>query len=310
MDFRGLVGKEFHAPDNLRNFLKLGPMNMKFFIERLSIKLMMKSQILQVLFQVRLRLLFRLNGILIVCHLAGYGVVGPVRAAVDLSLLGSARSYPQGGFFEANLGLHQIVWGRDSEIFKSHARVQVHGGSIGTFHTAGALVEYFPVSFLGARAGYEANQSQSEYKDLPCDGRTCKGRWDRRYLDTYLGLAWRNFWSVTKLGWQHYLTAESLPLIEPTWGVALSHDFERAFLWRQNLGFSLNANWSVAISHQRAGFKLSAQQSQSSYLLGVLALQGWKIGLAGGRFESSQAGVGPSFFGFVEWSPWPAPARF
>jgi len=170
-------------------------------------------------------------------------------ADFDLSLGGTTRSYPLSGVVEAEAGYGVLVWGDTSSPFYGYTRAAISGASSITYNSGQAMIELFPVSILGARAGYESIQNSADYTAYECEIYQCKGGFARRFVEGELtvgagpvflqGRARREQWSRSqdKNGPKDF--------IDPTSGLALNESNKTENVYTAIAGFKINDHWQL-----------------------------------------------------------------
>src|SRR5690606_37386928 len=100
----------------------------------------------------------------------------------DASVQGQLRSYPWGGTLDLEVGSALHLWGSKKTPTLGFARGFLGSSHAGTYNSGVVGVEFFPLGFLGVKAGYELANNETDYQSLDCESYRCKGTWERRFI--------------------------------------------------------------------------------------------------------------------------------
>lgn len=221
----------------------------------------------------------------------------------DFNLGGTFRSYPLSGVLEAEAGYGVLLWGREGGPWYGYLRPKLEGATAGTYNSGAMALEFFPISFLGARAGGESIQNDKEYTAYDCDLYGCRGRFARTFVETELTLGagpvfvqgrWRRERWTQK-------NADAGDFIEPTSGIALRGTGDSETVYIGVAGFKLNDAWSVFGVVRYAESDESEGWSRLPY--GVLRYTRGRlqVGAGAGQFESNLKEKDTTALAFLKW---------
>ncbi len=171
-------------------------------------------------------------------------------AGSDLNIGGSLRSYPLSGVIDVDAGYGILLWGSGpgSSPWYGYLRPRLDASTAVSYNSLDAALEFYPLSFLGGRAGGEAIQNDHDYSSYDCVTYICQGRFYHTYVlaEVTLGAGpvfgqfrWRRErWS------QRETTATAF--IEPTAGFALAGADDSETIYRGMVGVKLGSSWSLA----------------------------------------------------------------
>ncbi len=229
-------------------------------------------------------------------------------AGVDLSLGASTRSYPLSGVVEAEAGYGLILWGSQGSPLYGYLRPEIEGASAGTYNSAAASLELFPISFLGVRAGGESVQNDNEYTAYDCDLYRCLGRYYRTFAEAELTLGAGPVFlrgSVRRERWTQK-EADAGDFVEPTSGILLRGTGDSETVYFGAVGLKFGENWTLLGITRYA----ESDEGWSRWPYGVVRYTNgaWQVGLGAGQFESSLKDKEFTGVGFVRWEIAPSVA--
>lgn len=119
-------------------------------------------------------------------------------AQTDVTFSTTLRSYPLTGVMEAQAGHSFLLWGepKDANPLFGYVRPFASYHFIPGYMGANVGLDIFPVSFLGLRYVQEQGENNKDYLSYNCEIRHCRGSLKNNSLETFLALAWRDFFWV------------------------------------------------------------------------------------------------------------------
>jgi len=119
-----------------------------------------------------------------------------ILANYDLSTNAGFRSYALGAAARVEAGLNQQIWRYNKQIY-GFIREAAYFSTSGSINTAGAKIEFFPISILGLVAGAEQVYRDSKELDtFDCDSQICDADGTRSYLKIENVLAYKKFVTI------------------------------------------------------------------------------------------------------------------
>jgi hypothetical protein len=233
----------------------------------------------------------------------------PSTADVDLALGAQYRSYPLSGVAYANIGYGLLLWGDTSSPWYGYVRPRVEASSAATYNSVDGGLEFYPVSFLGVRAGGESIQNDSDYHAYDCVKYDCQGRYYRSYINAELSLGAgpvflqgryrREKWSESHQGTKSF--------VEPTGGFALPFTGTSETIFRGILGVKLTAHWAVLAGYNSArADSLHDEISRLPFGMIRYSTERLTVGLGGGSFSSPLKEREAMVVAYLEWTIWPS----
>ncbi len=190
-----------------------------------------------------------------------------------------------------DLGYSTEIWGTggsEANPWFGYLRPSVTGFTAGSYNSGRAMLEIYPVSFLGIEGGAEAISNTNEYKAYDCATYNCLGKfWTTFAGATLIAGAGRVFLvakgKVVNLR-QH--PAQSANFIEPTSGLVAQRQGDQLTVASGAAGLKVSQSWSVIYAYARSEMK--EIESSSEMHLGILSWKSgdWRISAGGGTFRS------------------------
>lgn len=226
-----------------------------------------------------------------------------VFAGGDLRLGGVFRSFPLSGVMEAEAGYGVLLRGGAGSPFSSYTRLKIDGSSAGIFNSAGAALEFFPLAFVGARAGGEALQNDQKYSAYDCDAYECLGRSYRMYFETELTLGAGRFFVQGRWRRQHWTRGARLSpdYVEPTSGLVLAGDGDDETIYIGAAGVRVSPRWTVLAALRYAESDRFQGLSRFPYIVLRFKQGAFSIGAGGGMFDSSLKDRDFAAVGMLSW---------
>lgn len=229
-------------------------------------------------------------------------------ADLDLSLGGFARSFPLSGYAYLQSGYGQVLWGDTSGVLYGYVRPYIELDSAGSYNAALGAVEFFPLSFLGVRAGEEWNQNDSQYHDYDCRLYDCTGTMYRKFVESQLLLGVSDWFASVWLRWEQWThkSPEALDFIDPNNGLAIHADGDSELVFRFFTGVNVSDQWAAVVG---------GNYYQMVRHFGIV-----RFGMVGARFREDSFSVivgashyqateqkgGYGAFAAVTWTPLPS----
>lgn len=118
-------------------------------------------------------------------------------AKFDLNYGLQGRTLPGlGAELYADSGYGQLLWGKKEtpqDFLYGLVRPSVGVSTSGVINSAKAELELFPISILGFAVGRQYMNSNFEFPFLDCDAVTCKGEYQRNYVETKMVLGYKGW---------------------------------------------------------------------------------------------------------------------
>lgn len=221
----------------------------------------------------------------------------------DAALSGNGRTYALSGVMDLDIGYGFLLWGDQQAPWYGYVRPHVDANSAGTYNSLDGSVDFFPISFLGVRAGGEAIQNDSNYTAYDCADYVCRERTYRSYVQAELKLGagpvfaqlrWRRErWNQAKPG--------ATPFIEPTGGFALNGQGDAETVYRGLVGYRLDPNWDVLAALVYAAQDSTRGISRQPFAAVRYRVGTWSFGAGAGTFASPLKKCELTALGFFSW---------
>lgn len=228
------------------------------------------------------------------------------RADLDLGVGGTFRSYPLSGVVEGRAGYGVLLYGTAGSPISGYLRPHLEVNSAATYNSGLAQLEFFPLAFLGARAGGEAVQNDKDYSPYDCQSYRCLGRFHRTFFAGELTLGagpvfirgmWRRErWSQAK--------EQAGDFIDPTSGLVMRAGGESQTVYYGVGGIKLNETWGVM-----GGVRYAEDDdglSRMPFAMVRFTQGDFSLGLGAGQFESSLKDKGFTAWGYFAWDFMPS----
>ena len=210
-------------------------------------------------------------------------------AAADLSVGTAVRSYPLSGVVEAEAGYGFRLWGNTSGPFYGYIRPVIEGATAAIYNSGTARLDFYPLSFLGVRAGGESVQNDSEYDAHDCENYQCVGRYYRTFVEGDLALGAGPVFIRGRLRRERWTQKDPQAgdFIEPTSGIGLASAGDSETVYQGLAGIKLSTSWTLA-----GGVRYAISDNTEQFSRMPFGLIRWTSGplsvaLGGGEFEST-----------------------
>ncbi len=173
---------------------------------------------------------------------------GLARADFDLSFDIFGRTYPLSGYADVQFGYGTYLWGdQSSEIAFGYIRPYAEFDTAGTYNSGLAGLEFFPISFLGVRAGEEFIQNDDIYHSYRCDVYNCLGTQYRRFIEARMLLGFGPWFAQLVSRWDFWTQKhpEDGDTVDASSGLPALASGDTEVLLRAMTGFKVDDNWSV-----------------------------------------------------------------
>jgi hypothetical protein len=231
-----------------------------------------------------------------------FGLHFRAHAGYDLNIGGSLRSYPLSGVISVESGYGLLLWGKPSPWY-GYLRPRLNVDSAATYNAFDGGLEFYPISFLGGRAGGEAVQNDHDYSAYDCVTYLCHGRFYRTYVQAdltlgagpvFMQLRWRRErWTLAE--------ARAVRFIEPTSGFALDGLGDAETIYRGLLGVKLAPGWAVLAGLTYAESGVDHGLMRFPFALVRYTRGPWSAGVGGGVFSSPLKREEASALLFLNW---------
>jgi hypothetical protein len=115
----------------------------------------------------------------------------------DLSYGVQGRTLPAlGAELYADSGYNQLLWGKKEnpkDILYGLIRPSLGASTSAVVNSAKAEIEIFPISFIGFAVGRQYQNSNFEFPFFDCDAVTCKGEYQRNYIESKMVLGFKGW---------------------------------------------------------------------------------------------------------------------
>lgn len=228
---------------------------------------------------------------------------GAFAASPDFSLGGSFRSYPLSGVVEAEAGYGFTLWGTPETPWSGYIRPKIEAASALTYNSLAEVIEVFPLSILGVRAGGESIQNDTKYSAYNCEDSNCLGRFYRGFLEMELTLGYHDFFArgyYRRERWSQKASGQNF--IEPTSGLIMNETGDAQTVFRYLVGYkySEQSSW-IGV------FRLAQNNAhEKSNVWAILLDRKWSeslsITLGAGHFDSHEKPGDLMALGYFRWS--------
>ncbi|HMN68120.1 MAG TPA: hypothetical protein PKC28_06225 [Bdellovibrionales bacterium] len=221
----------------------------------------------------------------------------------DLSAGVLFRSYPISTVGAVNAGYGQVLWGDNATPFYGYVRATGDFYTAATYNALVGGVEFFPLAFLGARAGGEANQNDNDYIAYQCELYECLGRRYRTYFESELTLGAGPFFVQGKWRRERWSRkdADGGDFIDPTSGFVLKSQGDSETVYTGAAGMKINAQWTALVSVRYAESDEYKGYSRMPAVLARYVTGVWTFAGGVGQYESSVKTKEVTAMGFVRW---------
>ncbi len=111
-------------------------------------------------------------------------------AQFDLNLNAQVRSYSLAGGANMDLGLGLVFWGdKKSSPWYGYLRPSVRGTITDGYSAYRPMIEFFPISFLGVRAGFQEADLRMDHPDFDCVNFKCAQRSRKEFYGANFSMA-------------------------------------------------------------------------------------------------------------------------
>ncbi|MGE0528497.1 MAG: hypothetical protein AB7G93_12840 [Bdellovibrionales bacterium] len=217
------------------------------------------------------------------------GYIDRARGEWDLSVGATTRTYPLSGVIEAQTGYGALLWGDKGSPFYGYTRARLDTSSAIHYNSLGAAIEFFPLAFVGMRAGGEAVQNDRKYTAYECGQVNCLGRFYRTFAEAELSLGAGSLFVQGRWRREHWTQKEPAAgdFMEPTSGLVMRSQGDFQTVYQGLMGVNLNPAWAIL-----AGLRY-ATNDEGDFSRFPFALARWRPGAfqvaaGGGVFESSE----------------------
>jgi hypothetical protein len=214
-----------------------------------------------------------------------------VHAGYDFNFGTTDRSYPLSGTVEADGGYDFLLWGTagGGSPWYGYLRPHIDGATTLTYSELGASLDFYPLSFLGLRAGGEGVQNDANMTAYDCVSYICRGRFYQTFAQATLTLGAGPFFAQAR--WRRERWTEGSPgtglFIEPTAGYALSGMGDSQTMYRATVGLKLNPIWSAAGVFLYYQSDNSHEVSRFPFAIVRWSSGPYSVGVGGGVFSST-----------------------
>ncbi len=222
-------------------------------------------------------------------------------ANLDVGVGGTFRSYPLSGVAEVRAGYGVLLYGTAGTPLSGFLRPNVEVNSAGTYNSGMAQLEFFPLAFLGARAGAESIQNDKDYTPYDCEASRCKGRFHRTFFGAELSLGagpvfargmWRRErWSQAKEQFGDF--------VEPTSGLLMRGDGESQSVYYGVAGYKVTDIWAVITGVRYA--EDDGGVSRMPFGMVRYSNGNFSLGLGAGEFQSDLKKNDFTAWGYFSW---------
>jgi hypothetical protein len=208
---------------------------------------------------------------------------------------------------EAEAGYDLLLWGSPTTPFYGYLRPRLYGSSAGTYNSVDAALEFFPLAFLGGRAGAEWIQNDQDYSSYDCVAWRCRGRFQRSYIEGELSLGAGPVFVQGKARRERWkgpvargTPAEAGEFIDPTSGLALLSDGDDETVYTAVAGVRFGPDWAVLAALRYATGRDGGFSRQP---VGLLRYRqgGFSLGAGAGTFASTLKKRDFTAVGFLRW---------
>jgi len=227
----------------------------------------------------------------------------PAFATLDLGVGASLRTYPISGTLQAEGGWNKLFWGDVASPFYGYLRARAAWDTAVTYNSLDGALEFFPIAFLGVRAGGEAIQNDSDYSAFDCTQYACTGRFYRTYLEPELSLGYGPVF--TQFRWRRERWSEGHSargdFVDPTSGVVLKANGDSQTVYYMVAGAKVSPTSSVVALARYAESDEREQISRLIALAGRYQGEEYSVLVGLGTFDSEIKSRGLTVLASVRW---------
>ncbi|MEM7647325.1 MAG: hypothetical protein AAF203_10480 [Pseudomonadota bacterium] len=267
----------------------------------------MKHRFLWILFSFKkdLKVLF----LILSCLLCGHNTL----ARWDLEFTGVARSYPLAVFLDIDVGQSLLLWGDDQKgsPFYGYIRPSLTFSTAGTYNGLGAGLEFFPISFLGFKAGGETFSNVGPYLNYDCDLNECEGLYYRSYAEAHLFFGLGPWFMALRARQSRFQRDEfeGVAFVIPHFAMLSREPLIDIHSGRVITGLNLSEKWRMSFYYLYAESAPRHTDLQVQRL-GTLNLtrkwSEWSLSFGGGLFDSNVIEREPTVLMVIQYKPYPA----
>ncbi len=230
-----------------------------------------------------------------------------IAATTDLSVGSTVRSYPLSGVVEAEAGYGLLLWGSEGSPWYGYLRPKIEASSAFTYNSIAEVIEFFPISILGLRAGGESIQNDTNYSAYDCSEWNCVGRFYRGFLEAELTLGYDKFFSRIKWRRENWSQgASGKDFIEPTSGLAMADTGDTQTVWQYLLGYRWADSVNLIAGIRQAHNNAKESSSMPFGLYDYKWSEGLRVGAGAGLFKSEIKSSQLTLLAFIKWEVWPS----
>jgi hypothetical protein len=215
------------------------------------------------------------------------------------------RSYPLSGALEGNLGYGLLLWGTPgSSPMYGYVRPHVGAATAGYYNSGNAVLDVYPLSFLGGSVGGEAIENDKDYSAYDCAAYQCRGRSYRSFAQAELSLAAGPLFSQFRWKRERWTLGapRSQQFIETTSGLALDGQGDFLTVYRGAVGVKYSEKWSLIANYIYAQSDVSREVSRFPFAVVRFKNGPYSISLGGGVYSSTIKAEGGSVLLLMGWN--------
>jgi hypothetical protein len=170
-----------------------------------------------------------------------------VQAGLDMNMKTQLRSYPLAGTLDVEFGYGILIWGEESsKPWYGYIRPRVQGTAIGRFSAYKYQLDFFPISFLGVRAGREETDLSMEPEDYDCVTYKCAMKTTRDFsgANFTFGIG-RFFLNLDYLKEDFQPEVADTDFVVPVYGLAFNLAGEEVETYKAVTGLKLSDLYTV-----------------------------------------------------------------
>lgn len=259
----------------------------------------------------------RLSALLLFIFVLGLMFASPrlALAQVDLQIETALRSYPLSGNLQGEMGYGIPLWGNattsssaNRSPWYGYVRPAIQLATTGNYNAGEVSLDFFPISFLGVKAGAGLWQMTAKYEAYDCELIQCKGKFNHQFIEAKAGFGVGPVFLLARGKIEDFQQdpLQQKDFIEPTLGMIAHRDGDRIRSATGVLGATLNDHWLIA-----AIWAEGVTEKQKGFSRTQLLTVNWKgpslsLVVGAGAFESSIKDREFTAVGVIRWNIWPS----
>lgn len=231
------------------------------------------------------------------------------QAQLDANFAAYVRSFPRSGVLEAEVGYGSPLWGSPGgeNILYGYLRPFGNVATSGTYNSVATGVEFFPVAFMGVRAGGEYSNNSKRYVDFDCYALNCTGTRYRSFFESQVIFGNKQIFGQVKMRRQRWSQDQELRgnFVDPSSGLEVKGNGDSETVWQSYMGVKINDSWKVIAGNRYGEMSNIKGISQFIFLGGQYNWAPISASFGIGSFASALKERDTSYFLVLGWELYP-----